>query len=477
MKYADITKDMVLTPEAEKRILRKVDMIVLPFMTVMYGVQFMDRSTLGYSAIMGVKDIGPMVGTMYSWLTTGFYIAYLAWAFPGSWTLQKFPLVKTLCAYIFLWGFVLAMHAAVFTYPAIMVCRLFLGIFEAPLLTGLSLMGNNFYRKDEQFKRMAFIYAGTGFGNILGSVVAYGIEKDATNWVLTSWRSLFLILGVVTMVLAVAMVLVVPDLPTQAWWLSEEDKLLTVERIRDNEQGFGTKDFKWHQVKEAFLEPRAYLFAMLAICIELPNSGITAYGSILLNTEFEFDTEKALLMKAPTGVVQLFGLSLIGILNSKRLIKHPTIVALIGLCFALMGGCMLCFSKNKYAALAGFYLIGFSPISMVTALTGLSADIAGRTKKVVCNGIYLVGFCFSSAVGPQTFLASEAPNYPTAKYCLVGFYIGAMFTIAILGYYNYSVNKKRDSERDALGDAYKKVENSAFIDMTDRENKDFRYTW
>lgn len=478
MKYAAMSKGMELTKEQNKKIRLKVDLIVLPFMCIMYAVQFMDRSTLGYSAIMGIReDIGPMVGTMYSWLTTAFYIAYLFWAFPGSWTLQRFPLTKMVCLYVFLWGFDLAMHAAVFNYAGIMVCRIFLGILEAPLLPGLSLICNNFYHKSEMFRRMTFIYAATGIGNILGAACAYGIQKDSDHFALESWRALFLILGLITMALGVSAALVIPDIPTKAWWFTEEEKLLTVERIRENEQGFGTKEFKWYQVKEAFLEPRAYIYAMLALCIEIPNSGITSYGSILLRDDFGFDTTKALLMKAPTGVVQLVGLSCVGFLNSRNLIKHPLIAAAVGLCCGLVGGCLLCFCPNKYGALAGFYLIGFSPIAMITALSGLSTDVAGRTKKVICNGIYLVGFCFSSAVGPQTFVPSEAPTYHTAKYCLVGFYIGGIFFILLLAFYNWNANRLRDKEREALGDAYKKVENSEFRDLTDRENRDFRYVW
>lgn len=477
LEYAELSKGLVLTDEDNKRIRRRIDMFVMPLIAISYGVQFLDRAASSYGSIMGLRTDLNMVGDMYSWTATSFYLGYLVWAFPGSWTLQRFPLAKGVSAYVFLWGLTLALQSACFKYSTFIVGRVFLGVFESPLLAGLALITNNFYHKSEQYTRTCFYFSFCGLGNIIGASLAYGIQKHSDSFAIPPWRALFIILGCATMLLGVTMAIVIPDIPAKAWWLKGDDKLLTVERIRDNEQGFGSDEFKWYQVKEAFLEPRAWIYALLAMAVEIPNSGITAYASIILKDEFKFETAKALLMKSPLGVTQLVGLSLLGLCNRYRIIKHPLIISAIGICLALTGGAMLGFAPTKYSRLAGFYLIGFSPITMITALSGLSTNIAGRTKKVVCNGMYLVGFCFACAVGPQTFLPSEAPNYRTAKNCLVGFYCFGLFLIGSLATYNWNSNRLRDKEREELGDKYVKVENSEFRDLTDRENRDFRYVW
>lgn len=477
MRYANMSKDLVLTDEASKRIRRRVDMFVFPFMAFSYAIQFIDRATVSYAAIMGIREATNMTGDMYSWTATSFYLGYLFWSFPGSFSLQKLPLATGVCGYIFLWGLVLTLHAAVFNYAGVIVCRIFLGFFEAPLLPGLGMLTNNFYEKKEMYSRTAGFFAATGIGNILGAVIAYGVQKNRDSYVIEPWRFLFLILGIVTMVFSVMMKLVIPDTPPQAWWLKGDDKLLTVERIRGNEQGFGSKEFKWKQVKEAFLEPRAYIYMGLAMAVEIPNSGITAYASILLHEDFGYSTTKALLMKAPMGVVQLCGLGMLALVNKYNLVKHPLMITVFGLCVALTGGTMLGYAPTKYSRLAGFYLIGFSPVSLITAILGLSSNTAGRTKKVICNAMYLVGFCAGCCIGPQTFLPSEAPDYHTAKNCLIGFYSAGIALTVLLATYNWNSNRLRDKRRDDLGDKYVKEENSAFRDLTDRENLDFRYVW
>ncbi|CAH6723254.1 allantoate permease [[Candida] jaroonii] len=476
-KYAKLTKGLELTPELDRKLRRKADIYVLPLICVAYAMQFLDRSTTSYGAIMGLREDLKMVGDQYNWLMTTVYITYLFWSFPGSWTLQKFPLSKTVAAYVGLWGLTTALQAACYSYKSLVVARAFLGIFESPLLPGLALLSSNFYHKSEVFSRTCYYFAFTGLANILGSAISYGINLHKDNFAIAAWRALFAILGSATVLLAILMVIFIPDLPTKAWWLTEEEKLLTVERIRANEQGFGNSEFKWYQVKEALLDYKVWIYPLLAVAIEIPNSGISSFASILLKETFEFDTNKALLMKAPMGGVQLGGLTLLGLASQYKLIKHPLIVAMAGVVFATIGGFMLAFCEEKHARLAGFYLVGFSPSAMITALSCLATNVAGRTKKVVANAIYLVGFCASSAVGPQVFLPSEAPKYRTAIINICVFYCFGLGLLIILAFANWNNNRSRDKERDALGDKYVKVENSEFLDLTDKENRDFRYVW
>lgn len=79
MKVAlEIDEDIVLDEETNKRLLRKIDMFLLPLICLLYAFQFMDKTTTSYAAVMGFKQDFDMVGDMYSWCGTAFYIGYLA---------------------------------------------------------------------------------------------------------------------------------------------------------------------------------------------------------------------------------------------------------------------------------------------------------------------------------------------------------------------------------------------------------------
>lgn len=51
-----------------KRLLRKIDWNLMPIMCIVYGLNYLDKTTISYASIMGIKtDIG-LVGDDYQWL-------------------------------------------------------------------------------------------------------------------------------------------------------------------------------------------------------------------------------------------------------------------------------------------------------------------------------------------------------------------------------------------------------------------------
>lgn len=55
-------------PEVAKRVLRKIDCIVMPMMCAIYTMMLMDKSSLSFAAIMGIKNDCNLTGSEYSWL-------------------------------------------------------------------------------------------------------------------------------------------------------------------------------------------------------------------------------------------------------------------------------------------------------------------------------------------------------------------------------------------------------------------------
>jgi hypothetical protein len=71
-----------------------------------------------------------------------------------------------------------------------------------------------------------------------------------------SWKALFLIFGLTTSMFGILMFFFLADSPITAKWLSDEERHLAVERLRGNQQGLGSRVFKWYQVKETFTDIR-----------------------------------------------------------------------------------------------------------------------------------------------------------------------------------------------------------------------------
>jgi hypothetical protein len=66
VKEAHWTAD--IDPAIQKRVIRKIDMLVIPFICITYLVTYIDKAMLGYSAVFGLKESLHLKGTEYSWL-------------------------------------------------------------------------------------------------------------------------------------------------------------------------------------------------------------------------------------------------------------------------------------------------------------------------------------------------------------------------------------------------------------------------
>lgn len=57
-----------LTPEDERSLLRKIDWNLMPLLCLVYGLNYLDKTTVSYASIMGLKDDLNLVGQQYSWI-------------------------------------------------------------------------------------------------------------------------------------------------------------------------------------------------------------------------------------------------------------------------------------------------------------------------------------------------------------------------------------------------------------------------
>lgn len=470
MKYAIGNSGVVIDEATNKRLLRKIDLYLAPVMCFLYACQFMDKTTNSYASVMGLREDLNMVGDMYSWSGTAFYLGYLFFEFPASYLLQRYPVSKTVSVFIIIWGVLLCLHS-VPQYAGFITLRTLLGMFESSVTPAFVIFTSQWYKKEEQFLRTTCWFAFNGFGVIMGGAIAHGLATS--NYSIPSWKILFVVTGLMTIVMGFVVMLHIPDTPTQAWFLTEEEKVLVVERIRTNHQGFGNKHFKWKQFREALTDVTTWLFFFFAVAGNIPNGGLTNFSSILLNESFNFSRTDSLLMNMPTGAVEVVGCILLA--YSATWIKHRMAIAIIATVISLMCACLLAFAEgNPTAQLAGYYLFFLYPMGMICSLSCFASNTAGHTKKVTTNAIYLIGYCVGNLIGPQTFIATQAPQYNGAKIAIVVNMVVCLILLCCIYFYYWNENKRRDARASEIDPP--KMENLEFADLTDKENPFFRYS-
>lgn len=120
-----------VSPEELRRLERKIDFMILPYIAVCYAFFYIDKTTLSYAAIFGIRQDLHLVGTQYNWLSSAFYFGFLAWAIPTNYLLQRLPVARYLGSMIFMWGFFLMLQATCKSFATLTVLRVLGGAAEA----------------------------------------------------------------------------------------------------------------------------------------------------------------------------------------------------------------------------------------------------------------------------------------------------------------------------------------------------------
>ncbi|KAI9739832.1 MAG: hypothetical protein M1834_006553 [Cirrosporium novae-zelandiae] len=475
--YASATA-IDIDPETDKRLLRKIDLHVLPWLCVLYILQYLDKGVLTYSGVMGIKTEAQMSSSQYSWLGSIYYLGYIVSVPIHNRLFQHFTPSKYIAINVALWGMVLACMAACKDWKGLMVQRTFIGALEGCINPGFMLVTAAWYKKYEHASRTGLWSACTGIATIIGGLIAYGCvsgQDKNPNTALSSWKILALCTGLLSVVYGCCMWYFMAGSVVTAKFFNEEERILAVERLRNNHQGVGSHTFKRYQAKEAFTDYRTWMYVVFVLSSQIPAAGLVLLQSVLIKS-LGFDSKTTLLLAMPTGAVGIISNVGFGYLADRT--KQRSLVAMVCALLTLFAVSLLVGLGNvaphykKYGQLIAYFLmIGTSATPWFIVISMMSSNMLGTTKKTTSSSIVFCALAVAYFVGPQIF--QDGPYYPKAKYASIGLWV--LSIIILLAFYTLNRLENRSREK-AVG--MREQEHAAgieFMDLTDRENKLFRY--
>lgn len=150
---------------------------------------------------------------------------------------------------------------------------MFLGIFEATIGPSLMLISSQWYTKSESAPRFSFWYLGLGLGQIIGGLVSYGFQHMGPTARLAGWRTMFLTLGLVTVIVGSCVILFLPDSPMKAKWMSDNEKVALLKHVSVNKTGVENRTFRAKEILEALMDPQIYLLLLSVVLVSHAFSG------------------------------------------------------------------------------------------------------------------------------------------------------------------------------------------------------------
>ncbi|KIL00953.1 hypothetical protein PAXRUDRAFT_821163 [Paxillus rubicundulus Ve08.2h10] len=455
----------------------------------------MDKTTLGEAAVLGIlcaalsiailssqtvpfrRESAHLNATQFNWLGTIFYFGYLLFQYPQNLALQRFPVGKWMSINIFLWAIVLCCHALCKSFGGLFAVRFLLGICEGAITPGFMIVTSMFYTRAEQTYRVGYWFLMNGFAIIILGFASYGILHIHTpNFV--PWQWLMIITGIITFITSILFWFFFPDSPANARFLTPEERIAAVQRIRVNQTGVENKVFKTEQFYEAVKDPKTWLLAFFAAASNIVNS-LTNQRQLIV-AQFGFNDIQTTLLGCVDGMVEIltihFGVMLasqepIGHLHAGVLMYIPAIIGAILIT-------TLPFS-NKIGLLFSYWTCIIAIVPFAIFLGWVGSITAGHTKRITTNAIVLSAYAIGNAVGQFMWKAHYQPRNHVPWAIITATNLASAVTLLILRHLYSSENKRRDGEtRDVTYDSTyfqgKKID-KAFLDLTDNQNRDFRY--
>ncbi|KAI9001175.1 MFS general substrate transporter [Trametes punicea] len=479
LRLVGLEKSVTFSDEQYARVRRRLDFVIPPLCAAVYCTQYLDKTALSYASVMGF----PVTGQGYNLVALSFYIGFLIWVFPSMYIAQRLRLAKYLGANIVAWGAVMMLHAIPRSFGSFFALRLLLGMLESCVAPILILIVSMFYKKDEQGSRMAWFYMTNGLAGIVGGFLAYGISF-MPDGDFAPFKVIYLMLGALAIATGVAVLLWMPDSPANAGFLTKEERIIAIERIRDGQCGTENKRLKKEQVLEALLDIRTWLIVLATLLTNIPNGGLANFTNIIVKG-FGYTTKQTLILSTPGGAIGIISALACGWYSDRageRML--PIVWSLIP---TLAGAAMLVGlngTSQKGALLFATWIVGTYGSSLAIIYAYNASNTSGHTKKVTVNAMTLAAFCVANIVGTETFLPKDAPGYLPGKISILVLLSAQLGLCFMIRWVNLWFNRKKQRLVEELkringwtnDDVRREREKAAFADMTDRQNPFFVYT-
>ncbi|KEZ40020.1 hypothetical protein SAPIO_CDS9008 [Scedosporium apiospermum] len=472
-----------IDPVTAAQAVRKTDWFLIPAMIVGYGLVYYDKAILGSAVLFGMtgdlqlavvdkSTAPPTVDTSrLSWATSLFYFGMLAGLYPMTYALQRFDIGRILGGVVIVWSAICLSTAGVTSYQGLFIQRFFLGFIESIIPTGFMCIVSGYYTQAEQSLRQSWWFSSTGLFTIIGGALNYGFAQIKGGG-LKPWQYIYLLAGSLTFLFGL-FCFVIPNSPVSAWFLTKEERFAAVERLRHGQTGVRCTKFKTNQLKEAVLDIKVWLIAIMMAAAYTMNGAVSGFGPLIVST-FGWNTLQSILFQFPLGGLCFIVILATGYLGSK--FSNIRIIMLILTCLPVMAGCAIIWKSewtyHAAAPVVGYSITGFFGGTVSLIITVGMSNVAGHTKKSFMAATIFVAYCVGNIVGPQLVKSqSKADHYPELWLGLIICYIICIVASVALYFVLWSENKKREaiavdeSERAKL----------AFMDLTDKENPYFRY--
>ncbi|KAH8887266.1 MFS general substrate transporter [Thozetella sp. PMI_491] len=288
--------------EKRKKVVHKVDMRLVPMLSLLYLIAHIDRANIGNAKVEGLAEDLGMTDLEYNTILSVFFVPYVLFEVPSNVVLKKFKRPSVyLGSLVLMWGIVMTLTGVVRNYGGLMATRVILGALEAGFFPGAIYLCSYWYMPKDLATRISYFYCASALSGAFSGLLAAAIAQMDGIAGYQGWRWIFIIEGLATILLGVACFVFLIDSPALStrWLEPDEIRFLELQLfIKQGGKFHHETGFKWRDLTMTLKNWRLYLQAYFLMCQSATSYG-TKFTLPTITKAMGFSNTNAQLMSAP----------------------------------------------------------------------------------------------------------------------------------------------------------------------------------
>jgi ACS family tartrate transporter-like MFS transporter len=334
--------------DIRRRTMTKVAWRLIPFMILMFCVNFLDRVNIGFAALQMNRDLG-LTPADYGFAAGVLLVFYAGAEIPSNLILDRVGARIWLARIMISWGLIAAANALVYDKHSLYVLRMLLGLAEAGFFPGIMLYLIRWFPDKERAGAITLFMIGNPVSVIFGAPLSTALLSLDSFLGLAGWQWMFVLEGLPAVILGIVALWWLTETPKDAHWLEPAERQWLTRQIED--EGKAKQHPRLAKWSSVFRDVPTWILAFSKFCVLLAFFGITLWMPQIVKGMGDLSNVQAGLVSAIPYVFATVASIYVGRRSDRsgERGKHIAIPSLVGALGFLVAGT----TGNPYVGLLG----------------------------------------------------------------------------------------------------------------------------
>ncbi|TDL26740.1 MFS general substrate transporter [Rickenella mellea] len=446
-------KELDISGIDERKLMRKLDLALIPWLSFLYLLSFLDRTSIGNAKLYNLEKDLHITDNQYLIALTIFFFSYSVFEVPSNVFLKRLRPSIWLSALMLLWGIMMTVQGLVHNYSGLLTMRWFLGVFEAGLFPGVNYYLSCWYKRSEFGIRAAVFFSAATVSGAFGGLLAAAISNMEGIGGKPAWAWIFIIEGLATVVAGACSFFIIQDFPDTAKFLTEPERAFVVRRLQEDDQfSAGGEALRWRYIWKSILDWKTWVGMVMYMGVDGPLYAFSLFLPSIIN-QLGFQATRANLLTVPVYAFACLVTCCVGYLADKH--GHRGYFNLGFLCIGATGYVILICSRTPALSYFAVFMAasGIYPL-IPNTIAWVSNNVEGSYKRSVTLAMVISFGNINGAVSSNVYRAKDKPWYRLG-HGIVLMYISLGFLANCVNlFFLRRENERRDrGERDEIIDS------------------------